>query len=475
MKQLIIGIDGGTREIFERMPMPFLHERMAAYFGPELEIDLLSRGWAEQISGTYAHTQKGFYVFPQLDGSRDFLFKYSLQDMLSHEDVAPIWDVVLNAGAKVGVMNIPTTFPAPEVDGFFVSGAGGGLNKVDGVPKEMCYPNDVAKSLEDLNYVVDIRLGTSTYDSISSILDDLMKMAEIRTEAFLTLCQQKKPDFGFIAFRHLSVLLYLGMSEISSILGLQTDLPHVAISEVWKRRLKPFFAHFDSLLKRIVEELQPTHLIFSSDHGMGATCEYMNPNAFLREQGFQKVSIRVGPSIRRVGGALRRLQKPSLLTNIDSFNTEAFSDWYSSCIYINDADRFGGPVTNSEIDSVVDRICEAFNQHPEVRQRGMRCEPYRRRFQSSRYYQELADIRIIHKQSVFVSSANGPFFSKNPGYAQVEDFSNVKGGMHSGNKTMYPFFITDPQTANLIKDGDPTDLTLVYKLTERIFDQGSGA
>ena len=68
MKQLIIGIDGGTRSIFERMPMPFLHEQMAKYSGPQLKIDLLSRGWADQLTGTYAHTHKGFMYFRNLMG-----------------------------------------------------------------------------------------------------------------------------------------------------------------------------------------------------------------------------------------------------------------------------------------------------------------------------------------------------------------------------------------------------------------------
>jgi hypothetical protein len=43
--------------------------------------------------------------------------------------------------------------------------------------------------------------------------------------------------------------------------------------------------------------------------------------------------------------------------------------------------------------------------------------------------------------------------------------------MHSGNKTRFPFFATDPETAKLIRPEDPKDLTLVYKLTERIFGE----
>jgi len=466
MKQLIIGIDGGTRDIFERMPMPFLHERIHDYSGPELEIDLLSRGWAEQISGTYAHAHKGFYVFPKLDGTRDFLFKYSLDDLVSHTDVTPIWDMVGQKGAKVGIMNIPTTFPAPEVDGFFVSGAGGGLNKVEGIPSAMCFPQSLCKDLADLGYILDIRLGTSEISSLNKLFNELMKMAEIRTSAFLTSCKGTQPDFSFLVFRHLSVIQYLGMSEIEAYLDQEQKRQ---VSEVWQNRLEEFYSHFDGLLRKITETLNPEHLIFSSDHGIGSTKEYCNPNAFLQDNGYQKKRINVGPSVRRLGGAIKRIKKPSLSYCIDWKKTKAFADWYSSCIYINDLERFGGSVNDCEIDLLVDQICDDFNNHSETVDRGIVALPYRRYYKQSRYYNELADVRIVHKQSIFVASKNGSFFSKNPNYGPIPSLPSQVGGMHTGNKTMYPFFVTDSKTAKLIKDDDPNDLTLVYKLTERIF------
>lgn len=461
MKQLIIGIDGGTKDIFERMPMPFLHSLIADYAGPELEIDLLSRGWAEQLTGKCADTNKGFYVFPKLDGTREFLFKYSLQEMLDHPDVSPIWDIPLAQGARVGVMNIPTTFPAPKVDGFFVSGAGGGLNKVDGVPEAMCSPAAISTELEELNYVVDIRLGTAGISKIEDIFDKLEDMAERRVDAYIAMCQKYQPEFGFLAFRHLSVIEYLGMSEIMAILG-EDDRP---ASAVWDQRLKPFFAHFDSLLKRLFDALAPARFLFTSDHGVGPTREYCNPNAFLQEKGYQPKKLKLKQSIHRT----LHTRTPSFIRKIDWEQTKAFSDWYSSCIYIHDTKRFGGPIAEAEIDAVVDAICHDFNNHPDVVNREIRAEPYRRQRKGCRYYDQLADIRLVHKPSLFVASTKGPFFSPNPNYKLVPDMTGVSGGMHSGNKTAYPFFAADPETAKLIREDDPKDLTLVYKLTERIF------
>jgi predicted AlkP superfamily phosphohydrolase/phosphomutase len=364
------------------------------------------------------------------------------------------------------VMNIPTTFPAPQVDGFFVSGAGGGLNKVDGVPKEMCRPPEICSELEDLQYVVDIRMGTAEMHDIDEVFDRLENKAERRTEAFIKMCKKYEPDFGFLAYRHVSVVEYLGMSEIMAIIGEEGS---VTASSVWKKRVEPFFTHFDNLLKRLFEELKPERYLFTSDHGLGPTREYCNPNAFLQKNGFQKVDIQLGPSIRRVGGALRRLNKPSLSKIVDWSRSVAFSDWYSSCIYINDKDRFNGPVGATTIDSKVDKIIEVFNNDDAVCSRGIKAVPYRRNYHGTRYYDQMADIAIIHEQSIFVAGKSGPFFSENPNYGPVSDMSASPGGMHTGNKTRFPFFATDSDTAKLIRPEDPKDLTLVYKLTERIF------
>ena len=467
MKQLVIGIDAGTRSVFERMPMPYLHSLMKSCVQTELKVDLLSRGWAEQLSGEYAASSKAFYVFPESNGSRKVTMKYSLGDMLANIESPPIWRIAESAGAKVGLMNIPTTYPAPSVDGFFVSGAGGGMNKVAGIPDELCFPKTVVNDLASIGYLIDLRLGTAGLNDVSELFDLLEEMIDKRTEAFISLCGRYKVDFGFIAYRALAVLQYLGMSELNALWyrkGLIDKSPGFEPTAVWANRAEPFFAKFDECLKRAIVALAPEHLMITSDHGIGETEYVFNPNAFLKLHGFQPECLQIRESLVNSIRKRRRI----LVHKVAWSRTRAFSDWYSSAIYINDQTRFSGPVRDSTVDKLVDSICELWNCDAETQNLGMHAVPYRRYKKGERFSDLCPDIKIEHERAHFMASASGPFITKNPNYGPVTDLTGI-GGMHSGNKTPFPFFLTDHKTASLIRNEDPRDLTLVYKLTDRIF------
>ena len=81
----------------------------------------------------------------------------------------------------------------------------------------------------------------------------------------------------------------------------------------------------------------------------------------------------------------------------------------------------------------------------------------------------LPDVKIHCSDEYFFSRYPGDFVRPNPDYKPLESIANVSGGMHSGQKGRHPLFCCDRETAKLIREDDPLDLTLVYKLTERIF------
>ena len=92
MKLLVIGIDGGTKSIIEGMPMPFTQSLFKDAVSENLEEDLISRGWAEALTGEHASTNKGFYLMPCSDGSYDFSASYSKSDMVSASSNKTLWD-----------------------------------------------------------------------------------------------------------------------------------------------------------------------------------------------------------------------------------------------------------------------------------------------------------------------------------------------------------------------------------------------
>src|SRR5690554_8220511 len=102
MKLLVIGIDGGTKSILEGMPMPFTQSLFKGAASKHLEEDLISRGWAEALTGEHASTNKGFYLMPCADGSYDFSGSYSKSDMVSASSNKAIWNLLNENGVSVG-------------------------------------------------------------------------------------------------------------------------------------------------------------------------------------------------------------------------------------------------------------------------------------------------------------------------------------------------------------------------------------
>ena len=157
MELLILGIDAGDEKIISAMNMPYLKTIMQHCISYETNEDLSSRGWAEMLSGKNGRETGAFYAKPKLDGTRECTLSFDTHDYENNSNLLPLWKLINNCGKTIGFMNIPTTKYAPIIDGFFVSGAGGGLAGVDGIPEEFCYPKEVAPYLNEKGYVIEDR------------------------------------------------------------------------------------------------------------------------------------------------------------------------------------------------------------------------------------------------------------------------------------------------------------------------------
>ena len=470
MKQLIIGIDGGDESILSRMKMPFLNGLLQENHTEKFTEDLLSRGWVEILSGKYARDTKAFYMVPQCNGTPELKFKYSLTDLLSNEEVTPIWRVP-PTGSRVAMMNVPTTFPAQEVDGFFVSGAGGGVNKVDGIPPELCYPQSIVPLLEQSDYKIDIRFGTAGITEIDGLFDQLCSMLEKRAEVFQQLFAENPVDFAFVCFRAPTVVQYLAMSEMCNYFAQQEGkkgFVHEA-TEKWKRGFERLYLTLDTCIEKTLQCTSPEHWILTSDHGAVPYRYRLNIHRFLQDHGFQSYKTNWAKSCRNLaagvvkGRPIHKVRESVLVT------AKAFGNWYFTGIMVNDERRFGGPIRESEVAGLTREICSTFNSTPEAKKYEMEARPYRSLYEGSKYCDRLPDVKIHCSDEIFFSPFPGDFIRENPGYGPLPSIKGVKGGMHSGQKGRHPLFCCDKKTAAMIREDDALDLTLVHKLTERIF------
>jgi len=471
MKLLIIGIDAGDKRIASYFNMPFLQQKIYENNKTKkLRIDLISRGWAEILTGEHASKTGALYIRPKLDGTRTFSVHIDRHALEANSAVECIWSRLNKLGISFGMMNVPTTSPAAKIDGFWVAGGGGDYAKgLVGIPDNFYYPREIKEILQSKNYLIDTHIKNIHTSDVKVFLKKLLEMTNKRIESFLALYKKFKVDVGFIVFRSLSQLQYLVMSEIDSMINKDCDL-----SGRWKNELIEFYYQFDKILKRLFDDLAPDNYIIVSDHGIAPYKYNINVDEFLVKFNFIKSSFSIKQSIKKVGKLI--LKRNSLMSYLynprgyikDYTNSLAFGHWYMQGIYLNDRERFDGPVKKNDIDYVTKDICDAFNSDPIAAKYKLKAMSYRSRFNST-FSKYLPDIKINSPDSFFFIGGYSPFIEKNKNYGPISDIEHINQGMYSGIKSSQPLFLINQKLNDFIVKNDPDDLTIVNKIIFRLF------
>lgn len=395
MKVLMIGMDGGHAEAYQRGWTPFLESLINKGDLADISEDLISRGWTEIVTGEHASVTGAVYDRPALNGTHEWSLSFKLEDIPGMETkIRTLWDKLCEHGYRVGIMNVPTAFPAPVVNGFFVSGGGGGGPVLQAPTEELCFPRDIHGYLLDMGYIVDERLGTmlaekKLYDP-DAFFGRYIEKNEKRTQAFTDLAKQFEIDFGFVVYKSSSnIAEFLLLPELASAHAENRNPEDTAMVKA----IKTYYQAFDEQIKQLHRNFPDVELLFVSDHGMVAREWSFNPNSLLQEVGLQSASKKnrskmeiinfakklIPYSLRVAIRYNKRVKKVvESLVAFDSKNTRAFStligDWRHG-IYVNDQARFGGPVSPGDIERVKAEIVERIMAHPGAQRHGVMAAP----------------------------------------------------------------------------------------------------
>lgn len=481
MKFLIIGIDGADERIVRAMPMPFMQSLLKSNTSIKLTEDLWSRGWAEILSGQTGHETGAFYSKPKLMGKHSFTQQFNSNDLIENKSIVPLWEVAMRAGHKIGFMNIPSTIPAPENNGFFVSGGGGGLSLkgVKSFPAGVAQPEAVTKYLETTGYIFDIRFMANGIRETDAYFNALEKMTEKRTSIFIELARHNLITFGFIAYMALNRLQNIAMSEVEALISNECSTHNYIQEQVLK-----FYSFFDLSIKKLFESLAPEHFIFTADHGQAPYLKNINLNDFLEKQGFLatrpipfSTAQWIKSSIKRNLSAVlpdkfrfkyfKKKLNPIQLQVKDFIwiKTKAFGVRYVPGIYIND-ERFHGNVNNDEAAKIVDLIINIFNADPIAQANKLYAIRYRDSYPKAKFNDCLPDIWIKHDDTFFFVET-GNYIENYSEYGSIRSLWRVTRDMFTGIKGTHPLFFLDIGIAQHIRKDDPHNLTAVYNIIER--------
>jgi len=290
-KVFAVGLDGATLDLIK----PWAQEGMLPTFAR-----ILREGSHGKLRSTIPPVTGPAWVSfmtgrnPGKHGVGDFLqrsageYRRALVDSTGIK-AEPVWITAGRQGKKVGVLNVPVTYPPYEVNGFLVSGL-----LTPRSTKAYTYPASLAKELDQA--VGGYRVNLDHFyvkGSGERFLADVKALLKARTRAAEYLMGRYDWDFFMVH--------YIATDWVQHFLWHCMDPTHPRFdkveAELYGDAILEVYQQIDSALGTLMARLgRDTVLLVMSDHGFGPFHKYIYLNNWLLEN--ELLALKKGPATR---------------------------------------------------------------------------------------------------------------------------------------------------------------------------------
>lgn len=371
---LLLGLDGMTYSVldpaFEAGHMPVFKR-------------LLDRGASGILTSTVPpYTPPGWTsIFTGVNPGKHGIFGFTLGNVQSSKGLvsldrvtAPaIWNAANAQGVRMGLFNIPMTYPAPAVEGFAVSGMltpeGGGKT-----PENFTHPESLSKAIGEAvpGYEIDIEVDYEQDWKSTAIIERLSANLDKKRRALGHLLEQNQ-DLGLL-FGVLEApdrLMHVHYKYIDP----RQEHYHRPEAAAIRERAWAFFDEMDAMIGDMLAWAgNEGFVVTMSDHGFGPKDKSVNVNLALREWGLLTIggagAVTKSAGVRKLARRAKKVlpksvwqkAKGAAQSSIDWSRTKAFSAPIpQQGIYVNLEGREPhGIVPQSEYEAVRDEIIERF-------------------------------------------------------------------------------------------------------------------
>ena len=362
-KLVVIGLDGAPYPLLQRWCREGHLPNLAAL------IDRGSHGVLRSTMPVHSPTAWASFITglnPGKHGVFDFVRRapssYELQVVRAdHIPGASLWRHLSENGRRVGIMNVPMTYPPEEVNGFLLSGLG--------TPDyaNYAYPPALREELDQASYRVNKKFFFVP-ERQEEWLDDVFAMTEHRGQMAVQLMEKKKWDFFMVVFRNTDEICHFFWHHMD-----ETHPRHdPRAPSRYRTAILDLYQLADRWIGRIVDAAgAEANIVVMSDHGAGPLYQDVFLNEWLWQQGWLKLTEqaesgsllartvrRVGFTRKQISDALTRLNlhrlevlikralgdriyvlprddRPEFVDAVDWSRTSAYSFGYYGQIYIN--------------------------------------------------------------------------------------------------------------------------------------------
>ena len=212
-----------------------------------------------------------------------------------------LWTMLSEQGKRVGVINVPMTYPPRPVNGFLISGI-----DTPGLGSPFTYPSDLYDELK--RRVGEYIIAVSGNDA-EEWAEGFRSMVRIRTDVFNYLRRHKPWDCLMVVYSATDMSQHVFWRNME---GLSCDNPSVEDLK-YGNTIFEVYQSVDQMLADLLEEVDDdTTILIMSDHGAGPIKRAVYMNRWLEEQGWlvrrdtAQASALRSLSLRMTRGALRR-------------------------------------------------------------------------------------------------------------------------------------------------------------------------
>jgi len=368
-KVFVLGLDGATFKLInpwiEEGKLPHIAQLVRQGASGTLTStipDHSAAAWSSFITGKNPGKHGLFHFSEHLQDSYKVRFVNA-----SMREGRSLWGIVNDAGKRVGILNVPMTYPPEKVNGFMISGMDS-----PGPDTDFTYPSSVRQELEEHigKYLIEFGLWSYISKGRTDLVVRKQKEAVRQRFAAMRYLMERYPWELFVA-------VFTATDRAQHAFWKYMDPKHPLYdrkrSQAYGSHILSIYEEMDDVVKYLLERLDDeTVLIVMSDHGAGpcgARSLYLNN--WLREKGllFFKDSARpkssallsglknllytnwLGSLPRRLWGTLSREKKellmkvfPGLLdfvasqfyfSRIDMEKTKAYAEESKTFIWIN--------------------------------------------------------------------------------------------------------------------------------------------
>ena len=262
-RTLIIGLDGATFDLIDPLmsagDLPALERIRAEGVSGQLQTwpnTNSAAAWSSMVTG-YNSGQHGIYHFGEAITRRGAAW-HPVTGTDRKKDA--FWRTLSKAGQQIGVINVPITYPAEQINGFMLAGM-----DTPGIGSPgFAHPREVVQELrrEGIDYVIDVaNLGPASRRDPNRLPASVEQMIDARARAILHLMKSRPWNALMAVFVATDrVQHYFWPAEGSS-----TDHP------TWAP-IRAVYRQIDSFLASALELAGgDTTVLVVSDHGFGPT------------------------------------------------------------------------------------------------------------------------------------------------------------------------------------------------------------